>query len=434
MALPSVLLVRDLYTPGTPTTTESPYNNADLNPLGSTYADDYSRDTTELIRKLIKATIYDAAPQQYMDLKILNIQERRQVTSDEFDYAEMGFGRSALTNAVIGAPIASGASQDLPCESVANISVDTIIVLEDNVKAVVTAINTGTSTITVKAKSGGTLAQIEAAAAGTYSWANLAPIEADGVNSISQYFRILPTTRYNFVQMVVKGMRFGKMELFKLEKNATYSNYLTMQKQRMIEQFRIDLSNIYWNGERGEFPLAETNTVAKAAGGVVPLMVDAGCMNESVTLANAPAALEDLALSTEYQAYGESRFLYATPRLIHYLSQQYKGELTRYTPDNDLAKLGLKGVDIGSTKIVFVPMKRFEEPSCFPKSFRNKMILIDQKSIIPVECWGEEMGETLMRKPNGNLATFQDHWVSGTFSIEYNNPLGGGMLNISNLP
>ncbi len=198
-----------------------------------------------------------------------------------------------------------------------------------------------------------------------------------------------------------------------------------------MNQFRIDLSNCYWNGLAGEVTLAD-GSKAKTMGGLVPTMIAAGSPQVATTIANVAAGFEDLVLSTEYKEVGATRFLYATPRRLNDIQNAYKRILTRYTPSDKRADLTLDSIRLGASEIVLVPVKRFEEPSCFPVSFANSYFLIDQESVTPAEMWAESMGETSDRYDSGaNLNTFKDFWVDGNMSIEFNNPLGSGVLQVS---
>jgi hypothetical protein len=312
--------------------TNGGYNNVDLNAIGSQYAANGGHSTNALIQKITKQLIFDAAPQQFFDLKLLSAKPFESVNSDEWFFHEMGFGREpiVLTGAITG----GSASESIAVSTTSEVSADTMLVLPNNQKVIVTDVDEANGQITIRGLEGATLPATSAG--GVLS--NLAPVEADGSTSISQYFRIDTIERYNYVQMLVKAMRFGRMELHKYEKANTTSNYLSMQKQRMIQQFRIDLSNILWNGERGEVKLKD-GKMAKTTGGIFPTMQEAGSPNISTTVANLDDALEELALDTEFKAFGATRFLYGTPRRIHQLSQQYKRELTRYAPNDDMAKV-----------------------------------------------------------------------------------------------
>lgn len=409
--------------------------NMNLNSLGSAYAAKYGHSVTALIARETRRIIYDAAPKQYMDLKILSMKPALKKNSDEFFYHEMGFGRDPIILDTVGSDIAAGSSQSLPILNKQNVSKDMIVVYPDNSRGTITTVTPSGlgATIVVTSETGETLPLVPAGAAGTYLLAYHSPVEADSADSISNYSRFNTIERSNYIQMVVQAMRFGKMELQKYQSAGTLDNYLEMNKKRMYTQFRISLSNILWNGNKGEVTLA-SGQKAKTAGGIYPIMNAAGSARTSTTMANLPDALEELALGTEYGEYGANRFLYGTPKAIHYLSQQYKRDLTRYTPNDDIAKLGLEGVRMGSSNIIFVPMKRFEEPSCFPSIFRSKLFLLDNESISPCYVFPEEMGETLSRKNQGTLQNFTDTWISATHSIEFNNPLASGTIDITNLP
>lgn len=409
--------------------------NMHTNPLGSGYASAYGHAVTGVLARHTRRVIYDAAPKQYLDLKILSMKTPLKKESDEFFYNEMGFGRDPIISNTIPANIPAGSTQVIPILNKDNVSKDMIVVYPNNTRGTITNVSpSGTgANITVSAMTGETLPLVASGAIGSLVLAYLSPVEADGMDSISNYVRYNTIERSNYVQMVIKAMRFGRMELQKYQHTSTLDNYLDMQKKRMYQQFRISLSNIFWNGKKGEVTLSN-GMKAKTAGGVYPIMQEAGSAHLSATLATVQDALEELALTTEYGDYGQTRFLYGTPTAIHYLTQQYKRDLTRYTPNDDIARLGLKGIDIGSTNIVFVPMKRFEEPSCFPSSFRSRLFLLDQNSILPVYVFPEEMGDTLSRRNQGTLQNFTDCWISATHSIEFNNPLASGILDITNLP
>lgn len=419
-----------LYTPTVPAT--GVFQNRNVNALGSKYAQQYGHQVTSLITRAVRQVIYDAAPQQYFDLKILGLKTPKMVNSDEYFYHEMGFGRDPL---VVGqtAGVAAGVTQTIPIQNIQAVSNDMIVVYPGNERGNVTAVNPGAGTITVTAETNNTLPAIPAGAAGATTLANLSPVEADGQNSISQYWRQDTVERCNYIQMVIKAMRFGEIELEKYKRSGAIDTYLAFQRKRMQEQFRIDLANIYWNGRMAEVTLANGQK-AKTAGGIFPIMQQVGSANTSVSMANLPQALEELALDTEYGVYGKTRFLYGTPRAIHYLNQQYKRSLTRYSPNDDMAKLELTGVKMGSTNIVFVPIKRFEEPSCFPSSWRSRLILLDQETIQPVFFLPERMGETLARVNNGTLQNYTDSWMSATWGLEFSNPLGSGWIDITDLP
>ena len=85
-------------------TTSAKYSNINVNSVGSEYAALYGHDISLLVQKLTNRAIFDAAPQQFMDLKLLNMVAAEQMNSDEFFYQEMGYQREPLVATAVAAP------------------------------------------------------------------------------------------------------------------------------------------------------------------------------------------------------------------------------------------------------------------------------------------------------------------------------------------
>ena len=413
----------ELYTAQVPE--QSAFSNLDLNAIGSQYAQLYGHNTTDLISRVLHYAIYNAAPMQFYDLNILGIKNPEQINSDEFFYQEKQYGREPVIVQTAFAGGGSSAAVTVTPASTESVSIDTLCVLPNNQKVTVTGINTTSSTITFTTQTGQSLPALNAGD----SIGNLSSVEMDGANSISQYFRINTIERYNYIQQFVKAIRFGKVELFKYLKAGT-TDYISVNRKEMMDQHRIDISNAFWNGTIGEVTLTNGGK-AKTMGGVFPTMQAAGSYSVLSSSANLQAAVEDLAINTEFGAWGQTRYLYAAPRWLLALSKLYRGQLQRYLVGDTKAELYFQGIELGSTKIVFVPMKRFEDQASFPASFANRMILLDQESIKPCIMMAEEMGNTLDRRNGGTLNKYVDEWIDATFSIKFNNPSASGWIDIT---
>jgi hypothetical protein len=400
------------------------FPNVDLNATGSNYSQaPYSHSTDNLIKQAIHSIIYDTAPQQWLDLTVLNQKAALKVPSDEWEFAEMSYGRSPVVPS--GTIVGGTSAVTITTTDTSMCSLDMIVVFPDDTKGTITTLTADTS-IVVTPQLGVTLPTVYA----TDTLGLLSPIEADAASTFKTYFREDVTKRYAFIQMIAMSMRFGKMELYKLSNTGWFSNYLTMNRQRFINYYKTSISNIYWNGTQGEATLSGGEK-AKTSGGVYQAMLAAGSMTVSATEATIGAAVEDLALSTEYGAYGQERFLYMTPKMHVLLSKYYKDQLTRYTPDNMLANLMLKKLDIGSSAIVFVPMARWNSEASFGALWQRRMLLVDQAAITPLYALEEEYGSTLDRVDRGTRENFKDEWITGTFGLQYVNPLSGGIINVA---
>jgi len=401
------------------------FSNVNLNSVGSQYAEEFGHDISLLVEKVTNKAIFDSAPQQFFDLKLLNMKQFVKVNSDEFFYKEMGYQREPLTAVTAAAAVTSPATQTFQITTLENISEDTIIVYPNNQKGSVVSVDTSSNEITVAPYTNDSLPAVSA----TDVFGNVSPVEADGADGWAQYFRSTTVERHNFVQLFNKVIRYGEIELHKLKVSGTTNNFLEMERNAMMRQFRIDISNQFWNGQKGEVKLA-SGMVAKSTEGIFPAMVAAGSPNALATPATLQDAFEDIVLSTEFGEYGQVRFAFMTPRVHLELSKAYKDEKTRYQPtDVDVTRLKLNEVDIGSSRIVLVPYQRFADRASFPAAFEDRIIIADMKNINLCQLWAERSGDTLSRT-DGIPKRYKEMWVDANMGVKFNNPLACGWIDI----
>jgi len=202
------------YTPGPGNT---PFGNTNTNPQASNYANEsiYSPTESNLIQKAIRYAIFDSAPQQFNALKLVFEKEMEEVNLDEFEYLEKTFGRTALVSTAIVAAAAASpgnvVTQTIPMNSnsVTHLSPSTIIVYPDNTKAVVKSI----SGLNVVVESYSNLG-LSAVAVGDVFAQNF-PGAADAMDHFDNYSRLETITRYNYVQLMLRARRWGRIELQK---------------------------------------------------------------------------------------------------------------------------------------------------------------------------------------------------------------------------
>jgi hypothetical protein len=401
------------------------FTNQNYNSVGSEYAALYGHDISLLVQKLTNRAIFDAAPQQFMDLKLLNMVAAEQVNSDEFFYQEMGYQREPLVATASSAAVSWPTTQTISVTSTDNISTNTIISYPNGQKGSVISVDTSLLTVTVSPYNGDTLPAVAA----DDILANVSSVDHDGSDGFAQYFRASTIERVNYVQLFNKAIRYSEVELHKLKTMGTTSNFLEMERNAMFNQHRIDLSNAFWTGQKGEIITAD-GTPAKTTGGVFSAMVEAGAPNAVATTGTLVDAFEDIVLSSEYGDYGQARMAFMTPRMHRALSLAYKEELTRYAPNDDIALLNLKEINLGSSRIVLVPFKRFEDKASFPGSFENRIVLLDMKNIKRTQLWGERSGDTL-KLEDGVPKRYGDVWVDCNMGVKFHNPLACAYLDVN---
>jgi hypothetical protein len=401
------------------------FTNQNYNSVGSEYAALYGHDISLLVQKLTNRAIFDAAPQQFMDLKLLNMVAAEQVNSDEFFYQEMGYQREPLVATASSSAVSWPTTQTISVTSTDNISTNTIISYPNGQKGSVISVDTSLLTVTVSPYNGDTLPAVSA----DDILANVSSVDHDGSDGFAQYFRASTIERVNYVQLFNKAIRYSEVELHKLKTMGTTSNFLEMERNAMFNQHRIDLSNAFWTGQKGEIITAD-GTPAKTTGGVFSAMVEAGAPNAVATTATLVDAFEDIVLSSEYGDYGQARMAFMTPRMHRALSLAYKEELTRYAPNDDIALLNLKEINLGSSRIVLVPFKRFEDKASFPGSYENRIVLLDMKNIKRTQLWGERSGDTL-KLEDGVPKRYGDVWVDCNMGVKFHNPLACAYLDVN---
>ena len=115
--------------------TPDKFSNVGLNSVGSKYSVDFNHDTSLLIEKITNKAIFDSAPQQFMDLKLLNMKSAVPVNSDEFFYQEMGYQREPIVASGVAGSVSYPNTQIIPVVSTDNIATNTIITYPNGQKA-----------------------------------------------------------------------------------------------------------------------------------------------------------------------------------------------------------------------------------------------------------------------------------------------------------
>lgn len=407
----------------------SGYSDVNANAVGSQYASIYNHAINDLLKRKFDELIWDAAPEQFMDLGLLFQKTPKIVGGDEHFWLEAPYDRIAI-QAI--AAVSASFEQVIPVapDVIPYIASNMILSMTDNSGGIVKSVNPGNSTITVDAFTGAILPAVNI---GDLFAVN-STIDPDGTTTIAPTYRLNTVTRFNYIQSISVKQRFGEVELLKYQMQGNTKNYLMEQKKRLAFQFKVSKSNAFWNGQRGEATSAE-NIPTKLMGGVDYFMSNYGSPSVSVSMANLSAAFEDLIFQTEYGAYGNRRFVFAPPRIINAVSLVYKRNLIRYAPKNDkIAQLELDEIDLGSTSVVFVPMKRFEDQASFPaaQNFKNRLYCLDLKAITPVINFGDRVGDTLNRN-NGSLNRYTDNFMDGSMGGQFNNPKSHFKMTITGI-
>lgn len=419
------------YTPGVG---GLPFGNVPANPQAANYITDsgYGATGTILLQKAIERAIYSSVPEQYYALKLLFQKTFQDKGSDEFEYLEKTFGRTALTSTATASAVAASAGAEvtqviaMSSDSVTRIQLNDIIMYPDNVsKAIVRSISSLNVTVASHTSLG-----LPAVASGDV-FSVQGAFMADGESAFYNYSRMQTVTRYNYIQFFLRAARWNRIELQKYINLGT-TDYLDKDKLEKMEQLRTDLFVTFFNGTRGEFKMSSGNP-GKTTAGIYPSMLAAGSMTGNPTTAGIVSTFKNLAFKTNYKQEGGTRMIYGTPEMIHEISKAFKDPGTRYAPNDTVSSMDLKQYEFGGMKFVPVTCQLFQEQSAFPAAWQRKILVVDQTAIQPVKMKGIpaiDSGETLDKGPNGTREGFKDFYVEGQLGVQFNNPLGSFYMDI----
>jgi hypothetical protein len=407
-----------------PLLSTSPFGVQDANALGSQYASDFTKSSTNLLREDLLSKIINTTPEQYNVLRLIMERPIIYKNNFEFKFKEKGFGRNAVTSA---APVASPGLNTNQSLTVAAgngdyISYNDIIVYPDNTKGVV--VSKSGVTVVVKPLTGGTLPAV----ANGDKFAVLAPISADGQNFFAHYQRMTTVEKYNYIQIGSRVRRWNRGELQQYVNSGT-TDYLDLDKADVLEQVRMDMFNIIMNGQRGRALITSDGTTTsanqyetKTAGGIVPLMIDGGAQRVYPTPSTLVPLFEQTAFATNRKREGAVRFIIGTDKMLYQLSKAYKQDGIRYSPNDKFADLNLMEYKVGNMRFVPVTCELFAEESMFP-GWDSKLLVLDMETINPVCLRGYspiEMGET-DNKQQGSYRDYKDFWIDYCVSIQMSN-------------
>jgi hypothetical protein len=401
------------------------FSNVNTNALISQYAQSRGAQQSDLLIAQFNKAIFDAAPVQFPLLRLLNMFPSEQVNSDEFFFSEAAWQRSPIqaTAAVTGTTYPT--VMVVPIASFDDVALGMQLSFPNGQQGVVVVLNQAGGTISVRPQTNSTLPTI--ASGDNLSFAGT--IEADGAEGFQQYFRMSHITKYNYVQLMPFAIKWGKIEFEKYKRQAQFSNFMPMQMDKFMEQARVGLENVMWQGIRGEFVLAD-GTPAKTMGGIDYFMTQAGSPTVSSTIATVDLALEQLVSDCQFGSNGSRKMLFGAPRQIRALSKIYKSSLTRYEPQEKIADLMLDEIRLGDANVVLVPVQRFEDSASFPASWAKRLYLTDLGNVRLKNFMAPQFGTSLNRD-TGLPVLKEEMWIAYTQSMEFNNPLSWGKILLS---
>lgn len=406
--------------------------NAERSPTLTTGETAYSLQEIIHMEKFVMEEVFDTAPASYNDMRLLLGITPIESPSRVINWTEHGFGRSVgIINATTAAtaPVAatqSEATYTLTPATVALFPPDRQVVFQNGQQGIVKSVSGNVITVKSLTNQG-----LPAAAAGDWI-ADGGFVGADGMDRFSGVDRLQTITRFNFFEKIgPRAVKWDRIERQERLNNAR-TNYMTADDRERLRQLRADIQQRFWLGIRGESSLSQGEPLLKMHG-ITGFMDTYGSANATVPLLGLKDAFESLAIATDHLKQGSVRFIFAHPKLLLSLSNIYKAPGTRYAPNDSIAKLDLKEYELGGQRYVTVPCPMFGEASIFPRSWINRMFVLDLNRIQPARMMGIpmlEMGKATLNREQGAIQDYTITYCQAYLSLVFKQVQGSFYIDV----
>jgi len=308
----------------------APFGLANTNAPGSPYAAAYGRGVTSHLMLPVAPIIFDAQPQQFLDLQYLMAFTTEEAPGDELMWHENVWSRSPIvTNeASTAAPAIPGSTTtttfDVTADSLNYVYVGQKIHFTDDngVPNQVSDVDPSTATIEVRSMVGvgiGPVAQI-----GGVNLTNGLTAGGDGFQTFSNPVRTKTVRRTNLIEKVgPEQMIWNRLERLKW-KNQAQTNFMEVDMRNVLTQLKVSMCQRIWLGQYGEGLVSYSNAgetaIAKFTEGIVPSIINNGGAVLNSTMSTVWDDLTTGIFQTNFGPITNERIIFGTPEMLYALN------------------------------------------------------------------------------------------------------------------
>ena len=377
-----------------------PYGLANANGPGSPYAEAYARGTTSLLQSPVDPIIFDAQPQQFLDLQYLMAFASDQEPGDECRWYEDVWGRSPIVTRATFAGVAAGATN---VTGVIPITAATLPFVYPGqqlyytgsngvyTQVVVVSVDStgGSEAITVRSQSGQPIAPLTTAGA---EITNGMTLGGDGQSTYVQPNRLSVIERSNLIEKIgPENQLWNKLERLKW-KNTGQTNYMERQMKGLLTQLKVSLCQRIWIGKYGE-NLTLEGAIAKNTEGIVPAIQNNGGAQLTSTMSTVWDDLRAGIFATNFGPVSNERVVFGTPEMLDAMNLKQKAELVRYTPESSVYDMSFETWKFGGQTLTLVPTQIWNDSASFPVEYRNRLVVLQKGNTKLVTMRGVPMLE-----------------------------------------
>lgn len=417
----------------------APFGLANSNAPGSPYAAAFSRGTTAHLSLPVDPVIFDAQPQQFLDLQFLMAFASRETPGDEVIWYEDIWGRIApevrTTFAGTAASPGNTVTGSIPITSASlNYVFPDQKITYNGTQAVVMSVTTtpGSEAITVRSLVGEAL---NAAAAGDLI-TNGMTMGADGGSSFSNPTRTQTIQRSNLLEKIgPEEAIWNHLERIKW-KNSEQTNYMERDMINRLRQLKVSLCQRIWFGQYGE-TLTSNGNIAKATEGIVPQIQNNGGATITSTMSTVWDDITTGIFQTNFMSTTNERVIFGTPEMLHALNLKQKAEFVRYTSGDKVFDLDFEEWRFGGQKLTLVPTQIWSDPASFPEEYQRRLVVLQKQNINLCTMRGVpmmEQGLTTQSRSNTNptaIYDFERYYCQAFVGSTYKNAATGFICDVA---
>lgn len=379
----------------------APFGLANTNAPGSPYAAAFNRGTTSHLKLAVDPVIFDAQPDQFLDLQFLMAFASIDQPGDEIIWKEDIWARTPLVTRATFAGAAANpgstvtATLPITAASLQYAYPNQVLYYRDdngvdNQVYVMSVDSTpGAEALTIRSLVSAAIGPLVTAGA---TITNGMTGGADGQSYFAQPTRTQTIERSNLCEKIGPEEKiWNHLERIKF-KNLQQTNYMEVDMRNMLRQLKVSLCQRIWLGQYGE-GLLSNGEIFKATQGIVPAIQANGGAFLTATMSTVWDVLTAGVFATNFGKSTNHRIVFGTPEMLHAMNVKQKAEFVRYASGDKTFDLDFEVWRFGGQYLTLVPVQIWNDEGSFPEHWSRRLVVLQAESVKLVTMQGVPMME-----------------------------------------
>ena len=432
-------------------TNNLPYGLPNTNAPGSPYALAFNRGTTNHLALPVDPIIFNAQPQQFLDLQYLMAFNSQEEAGDESIWHEDVWSRSPIITRTTFAGVALSAGVSVP--GTINVTAATLPFVypgqqiyyrgTDGVaaSATVTSVTStpGAEAIVVSSQVGRPLPPITVVGAAI---TNGMTFGSDGQTTWAQPTRLQTIQRTNLIEKIGPEQKLWNELERKKWKNLSQTNFMTRDMQNLLTQLKVSISQRIWFGLYGEntTPISGqggTAGIGKNTEGIVTAIQNNGGTTLNSTMSTVWDDVTDGIFATNFGPNTNERVVFGTPEMLHSINVKEKGQYVRYAANDTTNSLDFENWRFAGQTLTLVPCQIWNDPASFPPEYRRRLVVLQKNNVHLTTMRGVPMIEQKIKTTQTRNDTpmaiydFERYTVQGMVGTKTQNASGHFIVDVA---